>query len=41
LLRKAARQSTETLWEEIANLLQSVSSEECLNYFTACGYVNT
>jgi len=41
LLRKAARRSTESLWEEIANLLQSVSSQECMNYFTACGYVNT
>ena len=41
LLRKAARRSTETLWEEIGTLLQSVSSEECLHYFTACGYVNT
>jgi len=41
LLRKAARRSTESLWEEIANLLQSVSSQECTNYFTACGYVNT
>jgi len=41
LLRKAARRTTETLWEEIAYLLQSVSSEECSNYFTASGYVNT
>jgi len=41
LLRKAAKRSTETLWEEIATLLRSVSSEECLNYFAACGYVYT
>ena len=41
LLRKAAKRSTETLWEEIAQLLQTVSSEECANYFTAAGYVNT
>lgn len=41
LLRKAAKRSTETLWEEIANLLRSLSSEECLNYFTAAGYVST
>jgi transposase len=40
LLRKAARRSTETLWEEIANLLQAVSPQECSNYFAACGYVN-
>lgn len=41
LLRKAARRSTETLWEEIALLLRSVSPEECLNYFRASGYVST
>ena len=41
LLRKASKRSTETLWEEIANLLQSVSPQECRNYFAAAGYVNT
>ena len=41
LLRKAAARSTDTLWQEIARLLQSVSSQECRNYFAACGYVNT
>ena len=41
LLRKAARRSTETLWEEIATLLNSVSPEECSNHFEACGYVST
>ena len=41
LLRKAAWRSTETLWEEITTLLDSVSAEECSNYFTACGYVST
>lgn len=41
LLRKAARRSTESLWDEIAKLLHSVSSQECMNYFTACGYVST
>lgn len=41
LLRKAAKRSTETLWEEISNLLQSVSEQECTNYFAAAGYVNT
>ena len=39
LLRKAAKRSTETLWEEIACLLKSVSPEECLHYFAASGYV--
>ncbi len=41
LLRKAAGRSTDTLWEEIALLLNSVSSEECSNYFEACGYVSS
>lgn len=41
LLRKAAARSTEALWDEIAHLLQSVSAQECTNYFTACGYVST
>ena len=41
LLRKAAKRSTGTLWEEIAQLLQSVSPQECSNYFAACGYVHT
>jgi len=40
-LRKAAKRSTGTLWEEIAQLLQSVSPQECSNYFAACGYVHT
>jgi len=41
MLRKAATRSTESLWDEIAHLLQSVPAQECMNYFTACGYVNT
>lgn len=41
LLRKAAKRSTDTLWEEIAQLLKTVSPEECSNYFEACGYVYT
>ena len=41
LLSKAVRRSTETLWEEIAQLLKSVSSQECPHYFAACGYVYT
>ena len=41
LLRKAAKRSVETLWEEIGELLNSVSSSECTNYFTSCGYVHT
>ena len=41
LLRKAARRSVDSLWEEIGTLLNSISSEECTNYFSSCGYVNT
>ena len=40
LLRKAAKRSREALWEEIGELLKSVSSSECMNYFKSCGYVN-
>jgi transposase len=41
LLRKAARRSVDSLWEEIGALLNSISSDECTNYFSSCGYVNT
>ena len=41
LLRKAARLTTEALWEEIANLLESIPPEECSSYFAAAGYINT
>ena len=41
VLRKAAQRSTDTLWEEIGKLLQSITSDECTNYFKSCGYVST
>ena len=41
LLRKAAKRSTDALWDEIGALLNSISPEECTNYFISCGYVNT
>ena len=41
LLRKAAKRSVDALWQEIGTLLDSISSEECSNYFLSCGYVNT
>ena len=41
LLRKAAKRSTDALWDEIGALLNSISPEECANYFISCGYVNT
>ena len=41
LLRKAAKRSIDTLWEEIGTLLNTVSSVECSNLFASCGYVST
>jgi transposase len=41
LLRKAARRSVDALWQEIGTLLDSISAEECSNYFLSCGYVHT
>jgi transposase len=41
LLRKAARRSADALWQEIGKLLDSISAEECSNYFLSCGYVHT
>lgn len=41
LLRKAAKRPTEAHREEIAALLNSLSPEECSNYFETCGYVYT
>jgi transposase len=41
LLRKAAKRSTEDLWTEIGELLDTVTNKECANYFASCGYVCT
>ncbi|MGH9616070.1 MAG: transposase [Acidobacteriaceae bacterium] len=41
LLRKAARRSTEELWEQIGQLLLAVSPGECANYFVSSGYDST
>ena len=41
LLRKAAKRETDTLWQEIGQLLNTVSPSECANYFASCGYVHT
>ena len=35
LLRKAARRSLDALWTEIGQLLDTVSSNECANYFAS------
>jgi transposase len=41
LLRKAARRTIDALWTHIGKLLDEVTPDECANYFTASGYVNT
>jgi transposase len=41
LLRKAAKRSVDALWDEIGELLNTISSTECANYFAASGYVYT
>lgn len=41
LLRKAAKRTIDALWTGIGNLLNTVTPNECSNFFTACGFVNT
>jgi transposase len=41
LLRKAAKRSVDDLWEEIGELLNTVSTSECEHYFASSGYVCT
>ena len=41
LLRKAAKRSIEDLWQEIGQLLDTISANECANYFASSGYVRT
>ena len=41
LLRKAAKRSIESLWNEIGELLKTISSTECAGYFASSGYVYT
>ena len=40
LLRKAAKRSVDALWTEIGDLLETVTPEECSNYFHSSGYVS-
>jgi transposase len=37
-LRKAARRTTETVYEAIGPILDTVTSAECANYFANAGY---
>ena len=41
LLRKAAKRSIDALWKEIGDLLNTLTQQECSNFFASCGYVNT
>jgi transposase len=41
LLRKAAKRSVEALWNEVGELLDTLSSTECAHYFASSGYVYT
>jgi len=41
LLRKTAKRSVEALWNEIGELLDTLTSTECANYFASSGYVCT
>lgn len=37
-LRRAARRTVETLWDEIGRQLDRVAPDECANYFRGAGY---
>lgn len=41
LLRKASKRTVDALWTEIGDLLETVTPEECSNYFHSSGYVGT
>ncbi len=38
LLKKAAHRTVESLWQEIGQLLDTVSPDECAHYFKEAGY---
>ena len=40
-LRKAAQRTTETVYDAIAPILETVSPAECANYFANAGYDQT
>lgn len=40
LLRKMSARTVEALWKAIGKILDSLTAQECLNYFASCGYVN-
>jgi len=38
LLRKAAIRTVDALWRALGKISQSLTQEECVNYFRHCGY---
>jgi transposase len=40
MLRKAAIRTMGALWDEIGSLIDTVTPQECSNYFASCGYVS-
>ncbi len=38
LLRKAAERSVDALWQRIGKILDTVTPQECRNYFHHAGY---
>jgi transposase len=40
LLRKAAKRTVDTLWNEIGTILNTFSTAECANYFRNSGYAS-
>jgi transposase len=38
MLRKAAARTIDRLWDAIAQIIQTYSTQECANYFAAAGY---
>ena len=41
LLRKAAIRTVDALWRALGEISQSLTRDECLNYFRHCGYVQS
>ena len=41
LLRKAAERTVEAVWKQLGKLLDTISPQECANYFKNAGYAST
>lgn len=40
LMRKAAERTVETVWKRLGKLLDTISPQECANYFKNAGYAS-